>query len=68
MQTMIKTSTSFAPRQFALLSGSPFSAEDMRGLQLGEMKSKMLLGSLTKLGKLRVQLDQGHIIGYCMQS
>ena len=37
-------------------------------LQLGEMKNKMLLGSLTKLGKLRVQLENGQITSYFMQS
>lgn len=30
------------------------------------MKTKMLLSSLTKLGKLRVQVDNGQIIGYCL--
>ena len=49
-------------------AGSSFSIEDLTSLQLGEMKTKMLLGSLTKLGKLRVQLENGQITGYFMQS
>lgn len=47
-------------------AGSSFSAEDLSCLHLGDMKTKMLLSSLTKLGKLRVQVDSGQIIGYCL--
>ncbi|KAL0046551.1 hypothetical protein WJX82_003529 [Trebouxia sp. C0006] len=47
-------------------AGSTFKAEDLSSLQIGHMKTKMLLGALTKLGKLRVQVDNGQIIGYRM--
>lgn len=49
-------------------AGLYFSIEDLRSLQLAEMKTKMLVASLTKLGKLRVNLDKGQITGYFMQS
>ena len=49
-------------------AGSSFSIEDLGSLQLAEMKTKMLVASLTKLGKLRVNLDKGQITGYFMQS
>lgn len=49
-------------------AGSSFSIEDLRSLQLAEMKTKMLVASLIKLGKLRVNLDKGQITGYFMQS
>ncbi|DBA80691.1 TPA: hypothetical protein ACH3X1_007932 [Trebouxia sp. C0004] len=48
-------------------AGSTFKAEDLSSLQVGDMKTKMLLGALTKLGKLRVQVDNGQIIGYRME-
>jgi len=48
------------------IAGSTFKAEDLNSLQTGDMKTKMLLGALTKLGKLRVQVDNGQIIGYRM--
>lgn len=51
-----------------LSAGSSFSTEDLASLQLGEMKTKMLLGSLTKLSKLRVNLQNGQIAGYFMHS
>ncbi len=53
-------------RQFVCIAGSTFKAEDLNSLQTGDMKTKMLLGALTKLGKLRVQVDNGQIIGYRM--
>ncbi len=46
--------------------GATFKAQDLSSLQIGDMKTKMLLGALTKLGKLRVQVDNGQIIGYRM--
>ena len=49
-------------------AGSSFSIENLGSLQLGEMKTKMLLGSLTKLGKLRVHLKSGLITGYSLLS
>ncbi len=52
--------------QFVCFAGSTFKAEDLSSLQIGDMKTKMLLGALTKLGKLRVQVDNGQIIGYRM--
>ncbi|KAA6423872.1 MAG: hypothetical protein FRX49_06442 [Trebouxia sp. A1-2] len=47
-------------------AGFVFKTEDLSSLQIGDMKTKMLLGALTKLGKLRVQVDNGQIIGYRM--
>lgn len=48
-----------------LLAGVPaFSASDLDFLALGGLKTKMLLSSLTKLGKLQVEVADGHIIGY----
>ena len=49
---------------FVCFAGSTFKAEDLSSLQIGDMKTKMLLGALTKLGKLRVQVDNGQIIGW----
>ena len=51
---------------FVCFAGSTFKAEDLSSLQIGDMKTKMLLGALTKLGKLRVQVDNGQIVGYRM--
>ena len=52
--------------QFVCFAGSTFNAEELSSLQIGDMKTKMLLGALTKLGKLHVQVDNGQIIGYRM--
>lgn len=52
--------------QFVCFAGFVFKTEDLSSLQIGDMKTKMLLGALTKLGKLRVQVDNGQIIGYRM--
>ncbi len=49
-----------------LLAGLCFTAEDLNSLHLGDMKTKMLLSSFTKLGRLRVQVENGQIMGYHM--
>ena len=53
-------------QSWSCCAGSSFNAEDLKSLQLGDMKTKMLLSSLTKLGKLHVQVDHGRITGYHM--
>ena len=50
-----------------LCTGSSFDADDLSSLHLGDLRTKILLSSLTKLGKLCVQVDNGQITGYCMQ-
>lgn len=40
--------------------------KDLDFLGLGELKTKMLLSSLTKLGKLQVEVSDGQIVGYIM--
>ena len=50
-----------------MVAGSPiFTMKDLDFLGLGELKTKMLLSSLTKLGKLQVEVSDGQIIGYIM--
>ena len=49
-------------------TGGVFSADNLETLKLGDHKTKTLLSTLTKLGKLRVQVVNGQISGYCMQT
>ena len=56
-----------APFTILLLAGThSFCAESLDFLALGELKTKMLLSSLTKLGKLQVEVSDGHIVGYTL--
>ena len=52
---------------YCVVAGSPiFTMKDLDFLGLGELKTKMLLSSLTKLGKLQVEVSDGQIVGYIM--
>ena len=61
------SSSLHTPIIILLLAGTrSFCAESLDFLALGELKTKMLLSSLTKLGKLQVEVCDGHIVGYTL--